>query len=669
MKYVFLSDFQSICNAILHRNNLLILKKRHSFLGLTLHTPSFLFAIAMIMLSFTAHSSTAQQKIFIDAELALKQGNNNKFKYYRNQLNDYPLSIYLDFKADINTLLLLNGNDFIAKANEYTNTPLFTPLHNKYLLNAGKKKRWNDFLIVSQKPPKNIRLQCYYYFAKFSSTPMPSEQFINEAKNLWLSGRSRPQQCDPLFVKLKQQGYLTDELIWKRMLLSFDSNQQYMLSLLANKMKKNRVETKTLQAVYKNPNTLLNLKINSSLSAKGQDIVVVGIKKLSKVNLNLAIDLYTQYMSESALNESNSHKLNEYLVKRILLKNDSNFIEHVDNMLPILRNDAFTEMRLRWAIKDNDMAALSQTLTYLSPGAKNKPRWQYWLANVNQLPTEEILEALSKQRNFYGFIAAQDLNQPINLAAIDHQQQDDLIPALLDNPTYKRVTEFMSLGRVHSARNEWRFLLNNADKQSQVQFAIIAKNNQWHDLGVQSTIYGKQWNHISVRFPFAHDAEFVDASQTYGVNVDEIMAIARRESAFHAYARSPVGARGLMQLMPKTAKQTARKNKLNYKKTYNLYDPELNIQLGSAYYAELLKKFDNNRVLATAAYNAGPHRVERWLRNTKNNIDVMAFIESIPFKETREYVQAVFSYRLIYEAQRGKEENRIFSKQEQAFLY
>ena len=453
------------------------------------------------------------------------------------------------------------------------------------------------------------------------------------------------------------------------MLLSFDSNQQYMLSLLANKMKKNRVETKTLQAVYKNPNTLLNLKINSSLSAKGQDIVVVGIKKLSKVNLNLAIDLYTQYMSKSALSESNSHKLNEYLVKRILLKNDSHFIEHVDNMLPILRNDAFTEMRLRWAIKDNDMAALSQTLTYLSPGAKNKPRWQYWLANVNQLPTEEILEALSKQRNFYGFIAAQDLNQPINLAAIDHQQQDDLIPALLDNPTYKRVTEFMSLGRVHSARNEWRFLLNNADKQSQVQFAIIAKNNQWHDLGVQSTIYGKQWNHISVRFPFAHDAEFVDASQTYGVNVDEIMAIARRESAFHAYARSPVGARGLMQLMPKTAKQTARKNKLNYKKTYNLYDPELNIQLGSAYYAELLKKFDNNRVLATAAYNAGPHRVERWLRNTKNNIDVMAFIESIPFKETREYVQAVFSYRLIYEAQRGKEENRIFSKQEQAFLY
>ncbi|MGL5389872.1 MAG: lytic transglycosylase domain-containing protein, partial [Shewanella sp.] len=164
----------------------------------------------------------------------------------------------------------------------------------------------------------------------------------------------------------------------------------------------------------------------------------------------------------------------------------------------------------------------------------------------------------------------------------------------------------------------------------------------------------KLWDDIPLRFPMAHQNGFERASKQHKVNIDEIRAISRRESAFYLYATSGVGARGLMQIMPATAKATAKKHGAKYTDPKDLYRPELNLTLGSAYYAQLLNEFNQNRILATAAYNAGPSRVRRWLAESNGQLDAMAFVESIPFTETREYVQAVLSYRLIYEAQRQK---------------
>ena len=123
-----------------------------------------------------------------------------------------------------------------------------------------------------------------------------------------------------------------------------------------------------------------------------------------------------------------------------------------------------------------------------------------------------------------------------------------------------------------------------------------------------------------------------------------------------------------MQLMPATAKQTAKKNKIPFNNVKDLYDPKVNIMLGSAYYSELLKQFDQNRVLATAAYNAGPGSVRRWLRQSNGSLDVMSFIETIPYTETREYVQAVLSYRMIFQQQKSLSEG-MFSSKELSYRY
>jgi soluble lytic murein transglycosylase len=185
---------------------------------------------------------------------------------------------------------------------------------------------------------------------------------------------------------------------------------------------------------------------------------------------------------------------------------------------------------------------------------------------------------------------------------------------------------------------------------------------------VEASIQGKLWDDIPLRFPMAHQSSFEHASKKHKVNIDEIRAISRRESAFFLYATSGVGARGLMQIMPATAKATAKKHGAKYSDPKDLYSAELNLNLGSAYYAQLLKDFNQNRVLATAAYNAGPSRVRRWLAESNGKLDAMSFIESIPFTETREYVQAVLSYRLIYEAQKQKPQP-LFNEAELKFHY
>ena len=163
------------------------------------------------------------------------------------------------------------------------------------------------------------------------------------------------------------------------------------------------------------------------------------------------------------------------------------------------------------------------------------------------------------------------------------------------------------------------------------------------------------WDDIPLRFPMAHQEGFEHARQKHKVNIDEIRAISRRERVLSLAATSGVGARGLMQIMPATAKATAKKHGAKYSDPKDLYSAELNLNLWQCLLCPVVKKSLTRTVSSRQPpHNAGPSRVRRWLANSDGKLDAMGFIEAIPFTETREYVQAVFSYRLIYEAQEQK---------------
>ena len=153
---------------------------------------------------------------------------------------------------------------------------------------------------------------------------------------------------------------------------------------------------------------------------------------------------------------------------------------------------------------------------------------------------------------------------------------------------------------------------------------------------------------LDLRFPMPYQTIFHQFAVASNVASSELMAIARRESAFFPHARSPVGAQGLMQIMPATGRQVASSIGKRHRNA-DLFEIEHNVELGSTYYRQLLDRYGGNRIFALAAYNAGPHRVDRWRKASKGALRVDAWVETIPFKETRNYVQAVLAYNVVFQ--------------------
>jgi soluble lytic murein transglycosylase len=621
-----------------------------------------------------ATALTPEQQLYLDAKKALDNQTLNDYQKLREQLADYPLAIYLDFHHDIESILKQPGSKAIASFLQFDGSPLYNTARYRYLTRSGKQKRWHDFLVVSPEKPNNISLQCYFFRAQLQNG---DKQLAYEgAGELWLYGRSRPKECDPLFSEWKKAGFQTQEMIWSRMLLSFEQGQYGLLSYLSRKVTSNKQAAERLVTVYKDPHSLRHTSKYSGTAKINGTIVDLGLRRLAKKDLKQAVKLFAKYQKTDRFSDYKGRTLSRYLVRRALIYQTEELKSFVDTMLPLLDSDDLVEMRLRWALRTNERSQFEQFVSLLSKEKQNTARWTYWRANIlrassdkqNQQKAQELFTSLSQQRNFYGFLAANAIKVPFQVQHQPTSSVSERQSQIFADKGLARVTELLAIDKQSDARAEWVMLLNRYDKAMQKEYAVYAISQKWHGLGVQASIQAKLWNDMDMRFPYAAQSSFTNASKKYRVDIDEIRAIARRESAYYPNATSGVGARGYMQLMPATAKQTAKKSKLDYRGSRSLYDEKLNIALGSAYYSDLLKQFDNNRVLATASYNAGPHRVKNWLKKSDAQLDAMSFIESIPFTETREYVQAVLSYRIIYQIKQGKTPE-LLSKDELIFDY
>ncbi|HND15190.1 MAG TPA: transglycosylase SLT domain-containing protein, partial [Pseudomonadales bacterium] len=170
----------------------------------------------------------------------------------------------------------------------------------------------------------------------------------------------------------------------------------------------------------------------------------------------------------------------------------------------------------------------------------------------------------------------------------------------------------------------------------------------WHQLAIMTLAAAQEWDALDLRFPIVHRSDFDAAARRERVDASWLYAIARQESALDPGVRSPAGALGLMQVMPATAQLTARQAGIPYRGSSDLLDPARNVLIGSSYMRMMLDRFEQNRVLAAAAYNAGPGRIGQWLQRHPTDVDYDRFVETIPFRETRQYVQNVLSFAVIY---------------------
>lgn len=604
------------------------------------------------------------RQTYLDARKALKKKQHSKFQKLRAKLDDYPLNIYLDFHDQQAHILNLSGDKAVNALQPFLGSPLYDSLKHRYLERVTLRHKWHDFLAMSPTAPRANDLQCSFYYAQYKV----GDQALawKGAETLWLSGQSQPKECDPLFSAWRDAGLRSEELLWQRAILSFDNGQSRLLSYLVQRASSSQQYAKLLYSVYRSPKQIRHTKKFTNPAPEYAEIVRGGLMRLAIRHIEQAITLFDKYQAAGRFSAEQQAELQHFLLYRALLHREDKLEQYVDERLTQQPEDRLLEMRLRWAFAEGNNDKVKQLLPLLSDDAKHSARWRYWRIKMGLADANEP-QLLADERNFYGFTYAYEQGQAPNLA-----QETLAAPIneanLLQDKGLQRIVELMALDKTIDAKLEWADLMERHPNEERIKYGHFALNRGWFNLSVDSSISARAWDHLALRFPVVHEKLYNKYAKRFHADEYQLMSIARRESAFYPYATSGAGARGFMQLMPNTAKRTAKRYKLTYHGTRSLYDPKINIALGSAYFSGLLKQFNGNRVLATAAYNAGPYRIKQWLRQSSGKLDVMAFIESIPYRETREYVQGVFSYRQIYEQQQ-QQAKPFFTKQEFSRTY
>ena len=468
---------------------------------------------------------------------------------------------------------------------------------------------------------------------------------------------------------LVQQNYPFVTPAFQALLQKLSTLEEQQTSATPDNAKENNTNQKEQNPV-ENPKQLAEIIKNSNPSTLDKSLLIDAfpryLKTLSEQIENPSFELYQQWAETWQLSEDEIKQWKIAFLNRFFDNENADFQKWRDEQIQQLKTDNLTERRLRMAICQK--AELSPWLNSLTTEGKAKQEWRYWEAKQDISKNIEKLTALSKERGFYPMLAAAQLKQAykVDFPVAPSFNVEEQLPF---EQVFAMIRELRELGRNGLAKQRWRILLDNADFTTQLKLAEYAENQQWFELAVDASIVAKAWDHLSLRLPNAYPGYFNAALQNLNISKTFAMAIARQESAWNPMAQSSANARGLMQLLPSTAKLTAENNQLPYQGEQDLFKPLNNILLGTAHLNELNGKYPNNRILIAAAYNAGANRVEKWLSRTNGKLALDEFVASIPFYETRGYVQNVVTYDFYYQILQNKENPQIFSQEELNRLY
>ncbi|MBJ5868093.1 murein transglycosylase [Salmonella enterica subsp. enterica serovar Derby] len=567
-------------------------------------------------------------------------------------LKDYPLYPYLEYRQITDDLMnqpTVTVNNFI-QANP--TLPPARNLQSRFVNELARREDWRGLLAFSPEKPNTTEAQCNYYYAKWATGQL--EEAWAGAKELWLTGKNQPNACDSLFGAWRASGKQDPLSYLERIRLAMKAGNTRLVTTLAGQMPSDYQTISTaVISLANDPNSVLTFARSTGATDFTRQMAAVAFASVARDDVENARLMIPQLVQAQQLNEEQTQELRDIVAWRLMGTDVTDEqARWRDDAIMRSNSTSLVERRVRMALGTGDRRGLNTWLARLPMEAKEKDEWRYWQADLlmergRDDEAKEILHTLMQQRGFYPMAAAQRLGEEYTFH-ID-KAPANANPALTQGPEMARVRELMYWNMDNTARSEWANLVTSRTTDEKAQLARYAFDNHWWDLSVQATIAGKLWDHLEERFPLAYNDLFERYTRGKDIPQSYAMAIARQESAWNPKVRSPVGASGLMQIMPGTATHTVKMfNIPGYSSPSQLLDPDTNINIGTSYLQYVYQQFGNNRIFSSAAYNAGPGRVRTWLGNSAGRIDAVAFVESIPFSETRGYVKNVLAYDAYY---------------------
>jgi len=617
-------------------------------------SPLLLPALCLLILASTLRDVQAMdlRLNFQRAEKALHDGRMAEFHHLKNSLGNYPLKPYLDYAEltlDLSRTDATQVKAFLAGQDE---TALGSRLRTAWLKHLGANERWSEFLEY-YRPSSSNELRCLHLKALMAGGK--KKEAMDQAKPLWLTSDALPETCVPLLEQLHKDGGISPTLVWERLDLIRGTRGKERLPLMRDlkrflPAKEYAWHNLWMQSLGE-PERVLSSPLMNQQHPSRDLLVVHSIIRLGWKNREGALAQWDRF--KDLLAPAQKKRVEKGLGSVLAHRRHPQALAFLGKVKSCSQMPGLCELRVRHALRRLDWRLVSGWIDEMPKNMQLDEEWRYWKARAleqtgHKAEAGKLYQEVAQDRSYYGFLAADRIGKTYRLEHLEVAAPGTELRALASQPAFQRAQELYLLGRKSPAQTEWYWATRNLDQNGLKLAAKLAYQWGWSHRAIMTLLPTGYWDDLEIRFPVEFREQVEAEAKVLGISSAWIFAILRQESSFAADARSPVGALGLMQLMPHTAQIMAKKLDMGALKEADILAPKNNIRLGSRYLKQLHEEYNGEILLATPSYNAGPHRTRAWLPDTAMPADL--WVEFIPFDETRLYVKRVMSYTAIYES-------------------
>ncbi|HJT51038.1 MAG TPA: transglycosylase SLT domain-containing protein [Nitrosospira sp.] len=599
--------------------------------------------------------AAGQDATFLALRHAFQKGDAARVAMYAQHLRGHvlePYAVYYQLRRTLpNTISAVESVKTFRE--RYQDSPLSDRLQGEWLKALGKTAQWGMF--AEEYPSvinKDNELVCYSLQQRLAAGDYSADE---EARALWFSeARDLPESCATVFDALLSAKVLTVEDIWARLRLALEAGSVSEAKRINGYLPSPQaLDVRKLTAARDNPLRYLEKHRHVIRTRADHEIALFALSRLLRASPEQAYVYWPRIKNQ--FNEAEHAyflvQLADQAARRLSPRALGWFAEAASLKTRIPLSDAQLGWKTRAALRAGDWNLVLDTIQAMSRKERQAGVWRYWEARAlnakgRKLEANAILAPLSLEHHFYGQLAEEDLGVTIGSPAESYKPSKKEIAAIERMPGIKRALTLYRLNLRFEATQEWAWAIRNLDDHHLLAAAEVARRQGLYDRAINTAEKTVMRHDFNLRFLAPHRDAMRTILKQQGLDEAWVYGLIRQESRFVSDARSSAGAMGLMQLMPATAKWASKQIGIRKYRPHLVTEVNTNLKLGTYYLKHVLTQLDNQPLLASAAYNAGPSRVWQW--RDDRPLEGAIYAETIPFNETRDYVKKVMSNSMYY---------------------
>lgn len=619
----------------------------------------FAASLAFIAASGAAPLAHAQQAPAAnaaqdDAFLALRDASRKKdlvrVEQLAVRLQDYDILSYVDYYRLKPRLADFPDAEIRAYLSRYDGSAIADRLRNDWLLELGRARNWSTFdeqfpLFALQ---DDTQLKCYALL----SAALKGQNAAEQARTLLVSPKEYGEGCMALIATLSGNGQFNKYDVWAQVRLAAEAN--YLPSAKRIAALTDASDKSVAQALDK---PALLMAHGSGNGASAHQLYIIALGRVARSNPQQAAAALSDEVAR--MNPRDQALAWAQIALQASLKLAPEAVAYWRNAKTAELSPDGYQWRVRAALRAGDWNMVKASIEAMPPDLRSDAAWVYWYGRALQADgkaadaaalAQAQFSSIAGQANFYGQLALEELGQKIVIPERATPVTAEEIAPMAGNQGFRRALRFFDMGLRFEGVREWNWELRGMDERQHLAAAEFARQKEVLDRMVNTSDRTRVEVDFLQRFPSPFRSIMLANTRALGLDMAWVYGLVRQESRFIMHARSHVGASGLMQVMPATARYVARKIGLDAFSPNQINDIDTNILLGTNYLSMVLGDLDGSQALASAAYNAGPSRPRAWRATLTRPVEGAIFAETIPFSETRGYVKNVLSNATYYAA-------------------